>query len=215
MGEPFADRLATRGRTGRNPRCDVIYPFQGMAPRIGDRVFIAPTATVLGDVAIEDDVSIWFNCVLRGDVNAVRIGARSNVQDLCCLHVTNHKWPLLVEEEVSIAHNVMLHGCTIRKGALVGMSTTIMDGAVVGEGCLVAAGSLLKEGFQAPPHTLVAGWPATVKGELTPGQLALVESVWPRYIRYKEAYFKDGWAMAVGPRAPFPEPGFQDGHPFP
>ena len=87
----------------------------------------------------------------------MRIGARTNIQDLCCLHVTNGRWPLLVEEEVSIAHNVMLHGCTIRKGALVGMSTTIMDGAEVGEGCLVAAGSLLKEGFKAPPHTLVAG----------------------------------------------------------
>ena len=186
-----------------------------MAPRIGSRVFIAPSATVVGDVSIGDDASVWFNCVLRGDVNAIRIGARSNIQDLCCLHVTNHKWPLLVEEEVSIAHNVMLHGCTIRKGALVGMSTTIMDGAEVGAGCLVAAGSLLKEGFQAPPHTLVAGWPATVKGELSPGQLALVAGVWPRYIRYKEAYFKDGWAMAATPPAPFPEPGFQDGHPFP
>jgi carbonic anhydrase/acetyltransferase-like protein (isoleucine patch superfamily) len=193
----------------------LIYPFQGMAPRIGARVFIAPNATVVGDVAIEDDVSIWFNCVLRGDVNAMRIGARTNIQDLCCLHVTNDKWPLLVEEEVSIAHNVMLHGCTIRKGALVGMSSTIMDGAEVGTGCLVAAGSLLKEGFHAPPHTLVAGWPATVKGELSPGQLALVAGVWPRYIRYKEAYFKDGWGMAVTAPAPFPEPGFRDGHPFP
>ena len=193
----------------------MIYPFQGMAPRIGARVFIAPNATVVGDVAIEDDVSIWFNCVLRGDVNAMRIGARTNIQDLCCLHVTNDKWPLLVEEEVSIAHNVMLHGCTIREGALVGMSSTIMDGAEVGTGCLVAAGSLLKEGFHAPPHTLVAGWPATVKGELSPGQLALVAGVWPRYIRYKEAYFKDGWGMAVTAPAPFPEPGFRDGHPFP
>ena len=193
----------------------MIHPFQGMAPRIGARVFVAPSATVVGDVALEEDVSIWFNCVVRGDVNAIRIGARSNIQDLCCLHVTNGRWPLLLEEEVSIAHNVMLHGCTIRRGALVGMSTTIMDGAEVGAGCLVAAGSLLKEGFKAPPGTLVAGWPATVKGELSPAQLALVAGVWPRYVRYKEAYFKDGWPMAVAPAAPFPEPGFADGHPFP
>ena len=193
----------------------MIYPFQGMAPRVGERVFIAPSATVLGDVDIGDDVSIWFNCVLRGDVNAMTIGARSNIQDLCCLHVTNHRWPLRVEEEVSVAHNVMLHGCTLRKGALVGMSTTIMDGAEVGEGCLVAAGSLLREGFKAPPRTLVAGWPAQVKGPLSPAQLALVAGVWPRYIRYKEAYFKDGWAMAVAPKCPFPEPGFDAGHPFP
>lgn len=193
----------------------MILPFQGMAPRIGSRVFIAPNATVVGDVSIGDDVSIWFNCVLRGDVNAMRIGARTNIQDLCCLHVTNGLWPLLVEEEVSIAHNVMLHGCTIRKGALVGMSTTIMDGAEVGEGCLVAAGSLLKEGFQAPPHSLVAGWPAKVKDPLTRAQRDLVAGVWPRYIRYKEAYFKDGWAVAAAAPAPFPEPGFADGHPFP
>ena len=193
----------------------MIYTFQGMAPRIGSRVFIAPDATVLGDVAIEDDVSIWFGCVMRGDVNAMRIGARSNIQDLSCLHVTNQQWPLVIEEEVSIAHHVMLHGCTIRRGALVGMSTTIMDGAEVGEGCLVAAGSLLKEGFRAEPHTLVAGWPAKVKGELDPGQLALVASVWPRYVRYKEAYFKDGWAMATAPQAAFPEPGFAGGHPYP
>ena len=193
----------------------MIVPFQGIAPRLGARVFIAPNATVLGDVAIGDEASIWFNCVLRGDVNVISIGARSNIQDFCCLHVSNGHWPLLIEEEVSIAHNVMLHGCTIRRNALVGMSTTIMDGAEVGEGCLVAAGSLLKEGFQAPPHTLVAGWPATVKGPLTPAQQDLVAGIWPRYVRYKEAYFKDGWPMAVAPAAAFPEPGFEQGHPFP
>ena len=193
----------------------MILPFQGMAPQLGSRVFVAPNATVIGDVAIGDDASIWFNCVLRGDVNSMRIGARSNIQDSSCLHVTNARWPLLLEEEVSIAHNVMLHGCTIRRGALVGMSTTIMDGAEVGAGCLVAAGSFLPEGFQAPAHSLVAGWPAQVKGPLRPAQEALVAGIWSRYLRYKEAYFKDGWAVAVSPPALFPEPGFQDGHPFP
>jgi len=193
----------------------MILPFQGMAPRLGARVFVAPNATILGDVTLGDDASIWFNCVLRGDVNAITIGPSTNIQDFCCLHVTNERWPLLLEAEVSIAHNVMLHGCTIRRGSLVGMSTTIMDGAEVGEGCLVAAGSLLKEGFKAPPHTLVAGWPAQVKGPLSPAQEALVTGLWPRYVRYKEAYFKDGWPMAAATEAPFPQPGFQLGHPFP
>ena len=193
----------------------MIRPFQGMVPRIGSRVFIPDSALILGDVSIGDDASIWFNCAIRGDVNWIRLGARTNIQDLCCLHVTNDKWPLLVEEEVSIAHNVMLHGCTIRKGALVGMSTTIMDGAEVGEGCLVAAGSLLKEGFVAPPHTLVAGWPAQVKGPLSEDQRQLVGSVWTRYVRYKEAYFADGWPMAIAPELRDPLPGFADGHPFP
>ena len=186
-----------------------------MAPVIGSRVLVAPNATVVGDVTLGDDTSVWFNCVLRGDVNAIRIGSRVNIQDFCCLHVTNGRWSLTLEDEVSIAHNVMLHGCTVRRGSLVGMSSTIMDGAEVGEGCLVAAGSLLREGFLAPPGTLVAGWPATVRKELSPAQRDLLQTVWSRYVRYKEAYFKDGWPMAVAAEAPFPEPGFGQGHPFP
>ncbi|MFZ1614277.1 MAG: gamma carbonic anhydrase family protein [Holophaga sp.] len=193
----------------------MIVPFQGMTPRIGARVFVAPNAAVIGDVQIGEDASIWFNCAIRGDVNWVRIGARTNIQDACCLHVTNDRFPLLIEEEVSVAHNVMLHGCTIRKHTLIGMSTTIMDGAEIGEGCLVAAGSLVREGFKAPPHSLIAGWPATVKRELTEEQRALVQSLWNRYVRYKEAYFEDGWPMAEAPVATNPQPGFAEGHPFP
>jgi carbonic anhydrase/acetyltransferase-like protein (isoleucine patch superfamily) len=116
---------------------------------------------------------------------------------------------------VSIAHNVMLHGCTIRKGSLIGMSTTIMDGAVIGEGCLVAAGSLVREGFKAPPHSLVAGWPASTKGPLSEAQRQLVASVWTRYVRYKEAYFAEGWPMAEAPVIQDAQPGFAEGHPYP
>jgi len=193
----------------------MIRPFQGMVPRIGSRVFLPDSALVLGDVTVGDDASIWFNCAIRGDVNWIAIGARTNIQDGCCLHVTNQKWPLLIEEEVSIAHNVMLHGCTIRRGALIGMSTTIMDGAEIGEGCLVAAGSLVRENFKAPPHSLVAGWPAVVKGPLAEAQRELTSSVWARYVRYKEAYFQDGWAPAAAPVIEHPQPGFAEGHPYP
>jgi carbonic anhydrase/acetyltransferase-like protein (isoleucine patch superfamily) len=193
----------------------MIRPFQGMVPKVGSRVFVADSALVMGDVEIGDDASIWFNCVVRGDVNWIRIGARTNIQDACVIHVTNGKWPTILEEEVSVAHNVMIHGCTIRKGALIGMSTTIMDGAEVGEGCLVAAGSLLREGFQAPPHTLVAGWPAEVKKDLSPKQRELTASIWSRYTRYKEAYFADGWPIAEAPVIENPQPGFRDGHPYP
>jgi carbonic anhydrase/acetyltransferase-like protein (isoleucine patch superfamily) len=193
----------------------MIRPFQGMVPRIGSRVFLPDSALVLGDVTLDDDASIWFNCTIRGDVNWIRIGARSNIQDACTLHVSNAKWPLLIEDEVSIAHNVMLHGCTIRKGALIGMSTTIMDGAEIGEGCLVAAGSLVREKFKAPPHSLVAGWPASTKGPLSENQRQLVASVWARYVRYKEAYFADGWPMAEALVINSPQPGFAEGHPFP
>lgn len=193
----------------------MIRPFQGMVPRIGSRVFVPDSALILGDVTLGDDVSVWFNCAIRGDVNWIRIGARTNIQDACCLHVTNEKHPLLIEEEVSIAHNVMLHGCTIRRNALIGMSTTIMDGAEIGEGCLVAAGSLVREGFKAPPHSLVAGWPATVKGPLSEKQRELAASVWTRYVRYKEAYFTDGWPVAQAPEIDAPRPGFAEGHPYP
>ncbi len=193
----------------------MIRPFQGMVPTVGSRVFIADSALVMGDVQVGDDASIWFNCVIRGDVNFIRIGARANVQDACCIHVTNGKWPTILEEEVSVAHNVMLHGCTIKRGAMIGMSTTIMDGAVIGEGCLVAAGSLVKEGFVAPPNTLVSGWPATVKGELKPAQRELVAKIWTNYVRYKEAYFQDGWPVAEAPWLEGARPGFEDGHPYP
>lgn len=193
----------------------MIRPFQGMVPKVGSRVFVADNALVLGDVEIGDEASIWFNCVVRGDVNWIRIGARTNLQDACVVHVTNARCPTLIEDEVSIAHNVMIHGCTIRKGALIGMSTTLMDGVEVGTGCLVAAGSLLREGFQAPPHTLVAGWPAEVKKDLAPAQRDLAASIWPRYVRYKEAYFADGWPFAEAPVIESQRPGFKDGHPYP
>jgi len=193
----------------------VLRPFQGMVPRPGSRVFVADNALVLGDVEIGDDSSIWFNCGVPGGGNRIRIGARTNIQDMCCIHVTNARWPTVIGDEVSLAHNVMLHGCTLERGVLVGMSSTVMDGAVVGEGCLVAAGSLLREGFQAPPHTLVAGWPAEVKKDLSSAQRELVASIWSRYVRYKEAYFADGWPVAETPAVADTRPGFQEGHPFP
>lgn len=171
----------------------MIAPYQGHHPRIGARVFLAPDAVIIGDVEIGDDASIWFQCVVRGDVNWIRIGARTNIQDKCCLHVTHERFPLHIEDEVSVAHNVMLHGCTVRRGALIGMSSTVMDGAEIGEGCLVAAGSLVREGFQAPPRTLVAGWPAEVKGELKPAQKGMVDGLWGRYVRYKDIYLSEGW----------------------
>lgn len=107
-----------------------------MVPKIGSRVFVPENALILGDVTLGEDVSIWFNCVIRGDVNWIRIGDRTNIQDMSCIHVTNAKHPTLLGSDCSIAHNVMLHGCTLGNGVLVGMSSTIMDGALIGEGAL-------------------------------------------------------------------------------
>jgi len=171
----------------------MIAPYQGQHPRIGNRAFIAPLATVIGRVELGEDASIWFQCVVRADVNTIHIGARVNIQDASCLHVASDRPPLVIEDEVSVAHKVMLHGCTIRKGALIGMSSTILDGADIGEGCLVAAGSLVREGFTAPTGTLVAGWPAVVKGELTPAQRGRVDGLWARYVRQKDLYLAESW----------------------
>lgn len=193
----------------------MIIPFQGMVPKIGSRVFVPDNALILGDVTLGEDVSIWFNCVIRGDVNWIQIGDRTNIQDMSCIHVTNAKHPTRLGSDCSIAHNVMLHGCSLGNGVLVGMSSTIMDGAILGEGCLVAAGSLVREGFKAPPHSLIAGWPAEVKGPLSQGQQELVASIPARYLRYKEAYFKDGWPMAQAPDHLQPQGGFAEGHPYP
>ena len=189
----------------------MIETFQGMAPKIGQRVLVAGDAVVIGDVVIGDDSGIWFQCILRGDVNYIEIGSRVNIQDKCCLHVTNGKWPLVIEDEVSIAHNVMLHGCVIRKGVLVGMSSTIMDGAEIGEGCLVAAGSLVREGLKAPPHSLVAGWPAVVKGELNQTQRNLTANIWRRYVGYKDLYVEEGWEYAPFNADTHSAPGFSRG----
>ena len=187
----------------------MIRSYRGMTPIIGQRVLIAPDSVVLGDVTIGDDSSIWFQCIVRGDVNWIEIGSRVNVQDKCCLHVAVVDWPLVLEDDVSVAHNVVLHGCMIRKGALIGMSSTIMDGAEIGEGCLVAAGSLVREGFKAPPHTLVAGWPAVVKRDLNQGQKDLVASIGQRYVKYKDLYIEDGWDYAL------PNAGTHDAPRFP
>src|SRR5690349_1510756 len=141
----------------------VVRPYSGIYPKLGLRVFIAETAAVIGDVVVGDDVSIWYSSVVRGDCCHIRIGARSNVQDNCTLHVTNGTGPLFFEEEVTIGHNAVLHACTVKRGALVGMNATVLDDAVVGESALVAAGSMVLPRTMIPPRTLWAGNPAKFK----------------------------------------------------
>ena len=121
----------------------IIRPYKGARPVIGERVFLAETAAVVGDVVLGDDVSIWYGSVVRGDCCSIRIGARTNVQDDSTLHVTRDVGPLLLEEEVTLGHNCVVHACTIRRGALVGMNATVLDGADIGERALVAAGAVV------------------------------------------------------------------------
>ncbi|BFU89048.1 MAG: Protein YrdA [Nitrospira sp.] len=135
--------------------------------------------------------SVWFNAVIRGDVNYIRIGERTNVQDLCMLHVTHDTHPLIIGNAVTIGHNVVLHGCTIHDRVLVGMGTVIMDGAVIGEDSVVGAGALIVEGTVVPPKSLILGSPAKVKRPVMEKELAWVKESAENYVKYARQYMKD------------------------
>ena len=175
----------------------MIRPFKGMSPQIAPSAFVAETAVVIGDVTIGPESSIWYNVVARGDVNFIRIGARSNIQDLSMLHVTHKKHaddpgaPLVIGDDVTVGHSVTLHGCTIGNGAFIGMQAMVMDNAVVGEGALVGARSLVTEGTVIPPHTLWVGAPAKYKRDLTPDEIAWLKRSAGNYVRYSREYLEE------------------------
>jgi gamma-carbonic anhydrase len=140
----------------------MIIPYNGKYPKIGKNVFIAPSAVIIGDVVIEDQANIWFGAVVRGDIDRITIGSRSNVQDNCTLHVDKDH-PLLIGSEVTIGHNAVVHGCTIEDRVLIGMGATILNDAVVHAGSVIAAGAVVSEGMQIGPLQLAAGIPAKIK----------------------------------------------------
>jgi carbonic anhydrase/acetyltransferase-like protein (isoleucine patch superfamily) len=166
----------------------IVRSFDGKEPRVGARVFLAENVSLIGDVEIGDDASIWYGTVVRGDVNFIRIGARANVQDNCVIHVNHDDCPTTIGEEVTIGHAAIVHGCSIGRGALIGMGSRVLDGAVVGEQALVGAGALVPEGMHVPPRTLVVGVPARVKRPLTPEEIARLEQSWRNYVDYKDRY---------------------------
>jgi len=170
----------------------MIIPYNNLSPKIGNNVFIAPNATIIGDVEIGEDASIWFNTVIRGDVNYIRIGAKTNIQDLCMCHVTLNKWPLIIGEGVTIGHSVVVHGCVIKDYCLIGMGARILDGAQVGPYALVAAGAVVREGFVVPEYSLVAGVPAAVKRRLTAQEIDNLTASAARYVGYKNSYLAAG-----------------------
>jgi carbonic anhydrase/acetyltransferase-like protein (isoleucine patch superfamily) len=166
----------------------MIRPFQDRSPGFGAGVFIAPTADVIGDVEIGDDSSVWFHCVVRGDVHFIRIGARTNIQDASVLHVTGGRFPLRIGNGVTMGHRVIAHGCVIGDECLIGMGAVILDGAVIGDGAIVAAGAVVPEGMVVPPHTLVAGVPAKIKREVTDEERARLTEGWTHYVALKNVY---------------------------
>lgn len=166
----------------------VVVRARGVAPVIGEDVFIADNARVISDVEIGDRSSVWYNVVIRGDVMPIRIGKEVNVQDGAVIHGTYGKWGTTLQDRVTIGHLVMLHGCEIGRGTLVGMGSIIMDGCKVGEHCLVGAGTLLVEGTEIPPRSLVVGRPGKVKRALTDEEVALLEKSADNYLLYKTWY---------------------------
>ncbi|ANU23761.1 gamma carbonic anhydrase family protein [Planococcus donghaensis] len=166
----------------------MIYPFKDKFPQIDTSAFIADYTTITGDVTIGADSSVWFNTVIRGDVSPTIIGNKVNIQDLCMLHQSPGK-TLLLEDEVTIGHQVTLHSCTVRKGALVGMGSLILDGAEIGEGAFVGAGSLVPPGKVIPPGMLAFGRPATVVRELHEDDKEDMKRIVREYAE-KAAYYK-------------------------
>ncbi len=179
----------------------MMLPYKDISPRLGQNVFLAPNATVIGDVHLGDDCSIWFGAVIRSDVNYIRIGAKTNIQDLCMCHVTLNKWPLLIGEGVTIGHGAIVHGCVIKDYCLIGMGARILDGAQIGSRALVAAGAVVREGFIVPENTLAAGIPAEIKRELRPQEIENLLASAGRYVEYKNAY------LYAGVGRPMPPPG--------
>jgi carbonic anhydrase/acetyltransferase-like protein (isoleucine patch superfamily) len=168
----------------------MIRPYKGRWPKLGERVFVDASAQVIGDVELADHASVWMNAVVRGDVNGIRIGQRTNVQDNCVLHVTADH-PTELAEDVTVGHSVTLHGCRIGPRCLIGIGAIVLTGAEVGEESVVAAGSLVPEGMTIPPRSLVMGVPAKVRRAVTEEERRNLRRLAENYIGYKETYLEE------------------------
>ncbi|WP_422122853.1 gamma carbonic anhydrase family protein [Planococcus sp. X10-3] len=166
----------------------MIYPYKDKHPQIDPSAFIADFTTITGDVTIGAESSIWFNTVVRGDVAPTVIGNRTNIQDLCMLHQSPDN-PLILEDNVTIGHQVTLHSCIVRKNALIGMGSVILDGAEIGEGAFIGAGSLVPQGKIIPPGKLAFGRPAKVVRDLNEDDIVDMERIVREYAE-KAAYYK-------------------------
>jgi gamma-carbonic anhydrase len=166
----------------------VIHPYLDKTPIIHPSVFLAEGSQIIGDVEIGEQSSVWFNAVIRGDVNYIRIGARTNIQDGCIFHVSRKTFPLIVGDDVTVGHNVTLHACNVKSRCLIGMGATVMDGAEVGEDSIVGAGALVTSKTIIPPRSLVLGSPAKVKRELSDNEVQGIKESAIHYIEDVKNY---------------------------
>jgi carbonic anhydrase/acetyltransferase-like protein (isoleucine patch superfamily) len=165
-----------------------LLAYKGIVPKLHPSVYVADGAKLIGDVEIGEQSSVWFNAVVRGDVNDIKIGTRSNVQDNAVLHVTHDTFPLRIGNGVTIGHGAVLHGCTIEDGCLIGMGSIILDGALVRHGAMVAAGALVLQEMEIPEGVLAAGVPAKIKRMLTEEEKLFLVQAANNYVGYVEHY---------------------------
>jgi carbonic anhydrase/acetyltransferase-like protein (isoleucine patch superfamily) len=166
----------------------MIKPYKGVLPRIAKTAFIEDSAQIIGDVVIGEDSSVWFNVVVRGDVNYIRIGNRTNIQDGTIIHVTHTTHPTVLEDDVTVGHAATIHGCTIRSRVLIGMGATILDGAEIGPDTVIGAGALVTEGKKIPSGWLALGSPAKPVRELTAEERQKLLQSSANYVNYKKNY---------------------------
>jgi len=173
----------------------MIMNYKEYSPSLGKNSWVAPSADLIGEVTIGKDCSIWFGCVIRGDVHYITIGDRTNIQDLSMVHITHYKKadrsdgnPTVIGNDVTVGHRVMLHGCTIEDACLIGMSATILDGAVIGKESIVGAGSLVTKNKKFPPRSLIMGSPAKVVRTLNDEEVKELYASAARYVEFKNSY---------------------------
>ena len=194
----------------------MIRSYRSIHPTIDPLAFVDASAQVIGDVHIGPESSVWMNVVVRGDVNAIRIGARTNIQDLTLVHVMRDTHPTLIGNDVTVGHSAVVHGCTIEDRCLIGMGAILLNGCRIGTGSIVAAGALVPEGMVVPPGSMVMGMPASVRRSLTPEEDASIQRYADSYVRYRLEFGDpesgirnpEGAPVATGSRgSQVPDPG--------
>lgn len=173
----------------------MLITFNGYTPQVGKDVLICEGAKIIGEVSIGDNASIWFNCVLRGDVNYIRIGNNTNIQDLTMIHVWHRTegieesgYPAIIGDNVTIGHSCVIHACHIEDNCLIGMGSIVMDGAHIGRDSIVGAGAVVTKGKKFPPKSLILGNPAKVVRELTEAEIKEIADSAVRYVAFKNQY---------------------------
>ena len=163
----------------------MLRPYRSVLPTVDPTAYVDVSAQVIGDVHVGPESSIWMNVVVRGDVNYIRIGARTNVQDLTLIHVMRNTHPTILGDDVTVGHSAVVHGCTIEDRCLIGMGAILLNGCVIGTGSIVAAGTLVPEGTIVPPGSMVMGVPGKVRRALTPEEDASIKWYASNYVRYR------------------------------